>query len=236
MSDLGWNQGQTTEPPVNDCYQAPVVAGHRSQTFHSPVPQEFRRQAKAFRGRVLETDRQVIAVTESLTAYAKAIVTRRHTFRAEQLVEIERRWRAEVPDQFRCGLAIQRDKKSVVIADARLVTSNFRLSTWSDAYMEDSISLDVLQFQAKPGIVKYHPMVLATISCSHAIGRRYERGFISTDEAICVDLSELSLQLETLLKQDRWDCECPSGTWLGNTISANTSAGKQRVLAVRSFL
>ena len=127
MSDLGWNQGQTTEPPVNDCYQAPVVAGHRSQTFHSPVPQEFRRQAKAFRGRVTAAgpDRQVIAVTESLTAYAKAIVTRRHTFRAEQLVEIERRWRAEVPDQFRCGLAIQRDE---VGGDSRRETRHLKLS------------------------------------------------------------------------------------------------------------
>ena len=83
-------------------------------------------------------------------------------------------------------------------------------------------------------------MVLATISCSHAICRRYERLFISTDEAICVDLSELSLQLETLLKQDRWDCECPSAGYMAgqNTISATTSAGKQRsgFLAVRSFL
>jgi hypothetical protein len=203
------------------------------------VPHEFIGLARLFCARIEAASKTASASALQIAADAHAIVQRRLTWRPEHFPYFERQWRQTIPDEGRIGLAIERGKRALIIAEFRLSLSSYEDTTWSEPIPERSVALMLWTFHlSTPAAVECKRLAIGTLG-THAIARRYQRGFDNSDRAIQTDISELALNFSRLLRSDgkTFTLACTSGFWVGAIDTVKISGMRdQRLLNVRSFL
>jgi hypothetical protein len=208
----------------------PIIRKKRS------VPPEFAGRARAFRNRILDIDDQVGPAIAAITGYARAVLRRRNTYRLEHFRHLERAWRLTIPAMSRLAYAVERTKDSLTIADARVCTSTFHKGVWENEFGEHSLTLIIYSGRFTSGHIDVESVPVSVVSL-HALARRFQRSFDSSDEAVLRDLSFISSNAEDLLNTTRFRQPAGDGAWHGETLTvATTEKRSQRVLATRTFI
>jgi hypothetical protein len=151
------------------------------------VPAEFVGKARFFRASMHAATAPVGPQMRAVSQYSFDLYRRRNAApRPEQLVAIEQRWRSI------CGagclrLSICRDKRSMLIQDTRIVTTVSSNIAWGGA-SEKSICLIESSLALTKRNAETAATMLAAISL-HALGRWYQRAFITDDITLMLDLA-----------------------------------------------
>ena len=209
---------------------ASVVRAPRS------VPPEFIGQARVFRNRILASDDRVGPAIGAITAYARDVLRRRHTYRPEHFKHLERAWRLTIPDMGRLAYATERGKDSLTIADARICSSTFHKAAWKNDFGEHSLALIIYSGRFTSGHIDIESMPVSAVSL-HALARRFQRSFDSSDQAVLRDLSQITLNANALLNKSSFRQPAGDGAWHGETVTVATcEKPAQRILATRTFI
>jgi hypothetical protein len=128
---------------------------------------------------------------------ASAICGRRATWRAEHLNGFLSRW--PKLDTECLTIEVCRDRKSLHIADLRLMVGTFGRDAW-DGRAEPSVSIVRTTFNLTPGAVNRRSVLLVSVGM-HAMARRLQRGFQVSDEALFADFADLGTAAPGLLTQ-----------------------------------
>jgi hypothetical protein len=200
------------------------------------VPPEFAGQARDFRNRILACDNRVGPAIDAITGYARDVVRRRYTYRPEHLKHLERAWRLTIPAMGRLAFASQRTKDSLLIDDTRICSSTFHKGVWQNDFGEHSLALIVYSGRFTRGHIDIESVPLSAISL-HALARRFQRSFDSSDQAVLRDLLVLSSNAEELLNTTTFCQPAGDGAWHGECVAvATTERISQRILATRTFI
>jgi hypothetical protein len=203
------------------------------------VPREFVGQARLFCSRIDAAAKAANAAAREIATEAHSIARRRPTWRPEHLAGFERQWRHKMPYEGLVSLEIERNKRTLTIAELRLARASYEDVRWSQSSREDSVVLARRTFRfITPAGLDHQRIAIASFGI-HAIARRYQRGLDNTDAAIQADIAELSLHIVRLVDvaSQTFSIPCPSGVWVGAIEVIRISSGPdQRVLNVRSFL
>jgi hypothetical protein len=215
------------------------MSADASKKLPHTVPREYVGQARLFCVRIEAAAKIASAAVQQIGADARAIVQHRSSWRAEHFPGFERQWRQTLPDEGRIGLAIERNKRELTIAEVRLSPSRYEDVRWSQPFLQHSLGLMLCTFRlTTPAAFEIRRQAIAIIGI-HAIGRRYQRGFDNTDRAIQTDISELAVNGPQLLGADSpaFSIPCLSGIWVGAIEPVSVSGSSdQRLLNVRSFI
>jgi hypothetical protein len=105
----------------------------------------------------------------------------------------------------------------------------FNLNHWPIDHDEFGLGLLIIKFSIRPDDVsiKLDRLVVAT---KHALGRRYQRGWPSTDEGVLEDLKRLAYH--RMLEPEAIAVETLSGAWSGRLMGYDGD----HVLTVLTFL
>lgn len=209
---------------------APVIRATRS------VPAEFAGHARVFRNRILANDDRVGPAIGAITAYARDVLRRRHTYRPEHFKHLERAWRLTIPDMGRLAYAAKQGRDSLTIADTRICSSTFHKAAWMSDFGEHSLTLIIYSGRFTSGHIDIESVPLSTVSL-HALARRFQRSFDSSDQAVLRDLSLISRNANDLLNTSSFRQPAGDGAWHGETVTVATcEKPAQRILATRTFI
>jgi len=186
-----------------------------------PIPWHYQAAADRLVGRVLATDSQVSGLAKKFGTVIKERIERkgRHTpCRPETLVTLERQWRETLPAESRLGLVTDWERNragkpiGLTISDARVTAMPFNLNHWPIDHDESGLGILIIKLGIKPGDVRVKMDHLAVVT-KHALGRRYQRGWPSTDEAVLEDLKRLANA--RMVQPEATVVPVDSGTWSG---------------------
>jgi hypothetical protein len=200
------------------------------------VPPEFAGRARAFRYRILAEDNRVGPAIDAITAYARDILRRRHTYRLEHFKHLERAWRLTIPKTGRLAYAVERGKESLTIDDTRICSSTFHKGVWKNEIGEDSLSLIVYSGRFTSGHIDIESVPVSAVSL-HALARRFQRSFDSSDQAVLRDLSLIGLNAKSLFNTSPFHQPAGDGAWHGEVVTVRTNDSRaQTILATRTFI
>jgi hypothetical protein len=215
---------------IEGTVSAPVIRATRS------VPAEFAGRARVFRNRILASDNRVGPAINAITAYARDVLRRRHTYRPEHFKHLERAWRLTIPDMGRLAYATERGKDSLSIADARLCSSTFHKAKWENEFGEHSLALIIYSGRFTRGHIDIEAVPVSAVSL-HALARRFQRSFDSSNQAVLRDLSLINFNAKDLLNTSPFRQPAGDGAWHGEVVTVATSEKPaQRILATRTFI
>jgi hypothetical protein len=198
------------------------------------VPAEFLGKARVFRANMISAVSGVGAQMAAIRDYSFGLYKRRNSPpRPWHLLEIEQKWRS-MPAAGCLRLAVQRDKRSMLIADTRITAAKAKNLEWGGAseisicLVESSLALSKRQVETKAATV-------AAVSL-HAMGRWYQRAFATNDYAMMHDLALVVTAASALVTEAADAVRVPSpngGSWRGAVVE--TLEGN-RIVNVRTFL
>jgi hypothetical protein len=201
-----------------------------------PVPPEFAGQARAFRNRILADDDRVAPAIGAITTYARDVLRRRHTYRPEHFKHLERAWRLTIPNTGRLAYATECGKNTLTIADTRICSSTFHKGVWKNDFGEHSLTLIIYSGRFTSGHIDIESVPVSAVSL-HALARRFQRSFDSSDQAVLRDLSLLGVNAKDLLNASPFRQPAGDGAWHGETVTVSTNEKRvQRILATRTFI
>jgi hypothetical protein len=136
-------------------------------------------------------DKAFITVMERLVDPVRVRLKRcpNRKLRLELLIDLERRWRCDMPTRFRLSYSAKLDSGWGEIAERRVTAGQTRRINdpeWRG--LEDDVSIVETQLLAMPGRFRLHSTTLCTFS-QHAVARRLQRGVGADDEALLTDLA-----------------------------------------------
>jgi hypothetical protein len=157
-------------------------------------------------------------------------------FRAEQLIDAERQFRFQVPAGARLALKVERDKSGLRIEEFRVAAGQFRFCSWTDGASDADVGIVRVILEATAwGAVGATGVIVASISL-HALGRRFQRGFNNTDEAILLEMRELALWHAGIVEVwGNFAIAGDGGTWCGEVARTQIAEVSCPVLAIRTF-
>lgn len=204
-------------------------------SYGPSVPAEFIGRARAFRARVGAED---AAVGQTILKIMRPLERRRKrsaTFRPEQLIDAERQFR-QLPSAGRLALKIERDKRSLRIEEFRVAAGQFRFCSWTDGATDADIGVVKVNLSAVPwGPVGATGNIVASVSL-HALARRFQRGFNTSDEAILSELRELAVRHVAIAAAlADFSVACDGGSWVGEVAKIDVAEVSCPVLAIRTF-
>lgn len=202
-------------------------------SYAPSVPFEFLGLARAFRARIGAEDAEVGRTIQGIVKPLQARRTRSATFRPEALVDAERQYRM-LPSTGRLALRIERDKRGLLIEEFRCAAGQFKFCWWDSDATDPDIGVVKVHLRAHAwGVVGVTANIVVSVSL-HALARRYQRGFNTTDEAILSDLRDLALRHDSIVEAfGEFSVACDGGHWVGEV--AETADGSTPVLAIRTF-
>jgi hypothetical protein len=117
---------------------------------------------------------------------------RSKTFRPADLIDAERQFRA-LPSAGRLPLKIERDKHGLKIQELRCAAGKIRFAEWANDASDPDIGIMRIELTA----VSWGPAfvagdLIASLSL-HALARRYQRGFDTSDAAILSELRAMAM-------------------------------------------
>ena len=200
------------------------------------VPAEFIGRARAFRARIGAEDAEVGQTIQRIVA--PLIARRRHkqTFRPEHLIVAERQFRLQVPAAARLTLKIERDRHGLRIEEFRAAAGEFRFCSWNS----DAVDADVGVVRVVLDATAWQPLsfsgtIVVSVSL-HALARRYQRGFDTTDDAILAELRDMALRHAGIVEAwGDFSIACDGGSWVGEVAKVEIGEGSAPMLAVRTF-
>jgi hypothetical protein len=195
------------------------------------VPFEFVGRARAFRARVgAEDDGVGRAVMRIMAPLARRRLKSR-IFRPGDLIDAERQFR-NLPSTGRLALQVGRDKHGLKIQELRCASGKIRFAEWANDASDPDIGIMRIALEATswgPAFVAGD--LIASLSL-HALGRRFQRGFDTSDAAILSELRAMALCHADIVETPGDFAIGGSG---GNWVGTLGQRDGMRVLAIRSF-
>jgi hypothetical protein len=153
-------------------------------------------------------------------------------FRADQLIDAERAYR-QIPSAGRLSLKIDRDKTGLRIEEYRAAAGMVRFCGWSDSSAFDSdIGIVWVELTAVSwGRCCVSGGIVVSVSL-HALSRRMQRGFDTSDAAILSELRAIAAMHPTIVESlGDFSIGGDGGRWCGE-VGKN---GSVPLLAIRTF-
>jgi hypothetical protein len=200
------------------------------------VPPEFLGRARAFRARIGADDAAVGMAINRITAPLLARRRRKATFRPETLIDAERQFQFQVPAGARLTLKVERDRHGLRIEEFRVAAGEFRFCSWEDDAADADPGVVRVVLEATGwGAVGATANIVASVSL-HALARRYQRGFDTSDAAILAELRELAMRHAAIVEaQGDFSMAFDGGSWVGEVARTEVAQVSCPVLAVRTF-
>lgn len=195
------------------------------------VPFEFLGRARAFRSRVGAEDHSVGRAVMRIMAPLQARRRRSKTYRPDDLIDADRQYRM-LPDAGRLSLSVERTKTGLRIEELRCASGKIRFAEWQNGATDPDVGIMRITLEA----VSWGPAfvagdLVASLSL-HALGRRYQRGFDTSDVTVLAELKTLALCHGDIVETPgEFAIAGDGGTWVGEVGLRDG----MRVLAVRSF-
>jgi hypothetical protein len=138
-----------------------------------------------------------------------------------------------LPSAGRLALTIERDKTGLRIEELRVAAGKIRFVAWEDGGSEVDVGIVRIELQAvswKPAFVVGD--LIASLSL-HALGRRYQRGFDTSDAAILAEMRTIALcQPDIVEANGAFSIPGNGGSWVGEVGQRDAMP----MLAIRSFV
>ena len=204
-------------------------------SYTPSVPPEFVGLARAFRARVGAEDDEVGQTIQRLVKPLTARRKRSATFRPETLIDVERQYRM-LPSTGRLTLKVERDRKGLLIEEYRCAAGEFRFRAWNSDATDPDIGVVRITLVAR----HWQPVGFAgNIICSvslHALARRFQRGFVTTDEAISSELRQIALRYNEIVESmGDFSVAGDGGRWVGGVVRTEVEGTWEPTLTLRSF-
>ena len=199
------------------------------------VAAEFVGRARAFRARIGAEDdavgRNVLEIMKPLKARRR----RSATFRPEALIDAERQFR-HLPSAGRLTLKVDRDKSGLLIEEFRAAAGDFRFVSWLDGATDADIGICRVILEAKSWGPVYTSCDVAVSVSLHALARRFQRGFDTSDGAILSEFQRIALQYVGIAAAlGDFAIAGDGGAWVGEVASTQVGEVVAPVLAIRTF-
>jgi hypothetical protein len=156
----------------------------------APPPAAFLGQARALRASIREEDTAATVTIERFMRPLYARAQRHPVPREGDLAGVARAWRETLPAGGRLALNIEAKRKTIAIDELRISSIDFRFANWSSPDFEPGLALILLRLRVSPKTgFELETPILAGVSL-HALARRYQRGFVTTREAVLADVAQ----------------------------------------------
>ena len=197
----------------------------------APPPAQFIGHARALRAAITAEDRAATTTIERFMRPLYARAQRHPVPREGDLAGVARAWRETLPAGGRLALSIEVKRKTIAIDELRVSAIDFRFLNWSTADFEPGLALILLRLRVSPKTgFELETPILAGVSL-HALARRYQRGFVTTREAVLADVAQLSGAPDG----DTWALPIPNGSWIGVTAQLTAGARTAATPVARTF-
>ena len=187
-------------------------------TGPSRVPREFVGRARDLQRRVDGLDAIATVQMADIVRPAQEWLRRKPNLRAEMLAEIARRWRDEIPAEFRLSFEVKLDGRWGLITERRVGAARMWHDRWQGEH-ELAIVLLEQTLIAKPKRTELFERPVATVSL-HALGRYFQRTPLASEAGLLEDLGPLmqhAVSEHERLRQD-FTVSTPRGVWTGKLI------------------
>jgi hypothetical protein len=209
------------------------------QPTRTPVPWHCQMAAERLIEQATASDHEVIALARQWTLKIRARMARkrgRHSpARPGDLIQLKEQWRYRLAGVARLGFVTDwlrkrsGEAKGITISDIRLISCKLGLSSWPIDHREYGTGIVLITCRIAPNANDMKSDVLCVLT-THALGRRYERGIPSNDDAVLQDLQRLAYSIMTT--PDHHTIDVPSGRWAGEPLRVRD----MNALAIRTFL
>jgi hypothetical protein len=197
----------------------------------SPVAFEFLGKARMFRDRVGAEDDAIGRAVMRIMAPLGRRRARSKTFRPADLIDAERQFQ-QLPSAGRLALQVDRDKHGLRIEELRVAAGRVRFCSWAGDAADQDIGIMRISLEAVlwgPAFVSGD--LIASLSL-HALGRRYQRGFNTSDAAILSELRAMALcHADIIQTLGDFAIAGDGGMWVGEVGLRDSMP----VMAIRSF-
>jgi hypothetical protein len=183
-------------------------------------PPEFLGQARLLRQRVAATDDLVEPTMKRALRPIRERLARhpRKPLRESTLIDARRVWLQQMPGYGRLGAFCDiKDRYAPAFYELRLGAVRFSCDGWDEA--ADGLVVSLVAAKVKRGKLTVDPALLATISL-HCLGRRIQRGWDRSDDAVFSDLGDLAYRYVDLVDGggDRFSLAVSDGQWAGSLL------------------
>jgi hypothetical protein len=197
----------------------------------SVVPREFIGRARDLLKRLGEADARIEPAVRAVMMPLLRRLDRRPVLRRDMLIDAERRWRNLVPAFGRLAMEVDGENlRSPCFIELRVVRGVSRRATWPDEGQEPGVLVGWHAVEFDERAMASWFVSLASVSL-HALARRYQRGWDTSDTAIFAELAVLAHDFRQAVALPRFAVAVPGGAWVGEPMNA----GESMVLAVRTF-
>jgi hypothetical protein len=220
-----------------------VVAHHSHQAAAGPqdrINAEFLGLARVYRSRMLTAAEPIGRAMRDIAAAAFATYQRRRqgsSLRPETLLAIEAEWRA-ISRAGCLGQIIKRERRSLTVEDIRIAPATVGNEAWHDQ-TEASLCIVINRLIITPRKISSEGVTVASVSL-HGLGRRIQRGFDNSDDAITRDFALIAAAAPRLLALDDRSFVVETGSggkWRGAIDPfRDTSGVERRTLNIRTFV
>jgi hypothetical protein len=185
----------------------------------------------------MEEDRVATRAIDATTDRMRLRWTRHPIPRREHLVDAARAWRSTLPAAGRLELSIERQPKSLTIAEMRVGASDFRAPWWERGAIEPGVLVQGIRLVVAPKRFDFAILPLACVSL-HALARRLQRGSMA-EESLMIELRalghaaaapDLCPGAEVIVPVDD-----DGGRWVGVVAEVMMKSGRHHVLSLRTF-
>lgn len=201
-----------------------------SATRKPPVRKQDLGKARDLCRRLVATEAAALATVEELLKPLRARLQRHPSPRHDMLVQLVRRWKAEVPATNRLAIWSDLHGNKLHLLDCRVSPGSYRLDEWNDGYNEHGLIVQNHEVLVGPGACRIATTPLLLIGL-HALARWYERSADPTEATL---FSEFLLLLRhrharlTATNSPEWEflCRTSNGEWRGESSTADNLDGK----------
>ena len=204
------------------------------------LPREYLGRARLFRNRLAVEDIQSRTAVNKIVTEFRARAKKNKPPRASSVTDAIRAWRDGLGSFGRLALEIDEQKSSLQIRELRLTAAQATFDNWKPEVSEAAVCVVLMRLQADSKTFQFTTTKLAGVGL-HALARRYQRAFETSDEAIKKDLRTLADAAtvdDHLALRDsfRIPASAGAGLWVGSSTVISEGTGHQRILSVRSFI
>jgi hypothetical protein len=197
----------------------------------SVVPREFVGRARDLLRRLGEVDARIEPAVRGVMEPLLRRLDRHPVLRRDMLIDAERRWRNVVPAFGRLAMEVDGENlRAPCFIELRVVCGISHCATWPDEGQELGVLVGWHAVEFDEQAVASRLVSLAAVSL-HALARRYQRGWDTSDTAIFADLAVLAHDFRQAVMLPRFAVAVSGGTWVGEPMNA----GESTVLAVRTY-
>lgn len=154
------------------------------------VPAEFRGRARTFLTRLEAVEPSYVAALGTITLPLRDKHRRRAKLAAGDTTAAERAWLEQLPPFGRIATETRSSRVNLYVRELRLFARTENFDTWSGT-VEPTIAILLIGVDQRRKRLEASKATLALIGL-HAMARRYQRGFDTTDETIFAEFRTIA--------------------------------------------